>query len=286
MGNPIMLLSVLMYPNIDPIAISLGPLAIRWYGLSYLVGIFFGIWYMRYLLDKPLLWTEEQNHKNLVYKIDDCQEKFSFWVVISMIVGGRIAYVLFYNWKIFWEFPLHIFFLWEGGMSFHGGLIGAFLSLFVLSRIFKFSFWVFLDLIAASAPVGIFLGRIANFINGELWGKVSWVPWAMVFPNGGDLPRHPSQLYEAFSEGLVIFLIMQWMVYHGALKKPGLTAGVFSICYAIARIGMEFFREPDYQLGYLLDGWVTMGMVLSILTLIIGIWIVFQAVRTKSRECL
>lgn len=277
-----MLWSILTYPNLNPVALSLGPIAIRWYGLAYLVGMLFGIWYIQYLLGKPALWTEKQNNENLVYKEGDCQESCFFWLAISVIVGGRIMYVLFYNWQVFWNSPLHIFFLWEGGMSFHGGLIGAFVSLFLLSRIYCFSFLLFLDLVAASVPVGIFLGRIANFINGELWGRVSWVPWAMVFPDGGSLPRHPSQLYEAITEGLMIFLIMQLMVYRGSFKSPGLTAGAFAICYSVVRFFMEFFREPDYQLGYLLGGWMTMGMILSILPFLVGVGMVFQSMNSKS----
>ncbi|WP_244464359.1 prolipoprotein diacylglyceryl transferase [Candidatus Liberibacter africanus] len=276
-----MLWSALTYPNINPIAMSIGPFSIRWYGLAYLIGMLFSIWYIRYLLDKPSLWTEKQNSENLVYKSGDCQESCFFWLAISMIVGGRIIYVVFYNWQLFWNSPSHIFYIWEGGMSFHGGLIGIFTSLFVLSRIYRFSFLGFLDLIASSAPVGIFLGRIANFINGELWGRVSDVPWAMIFPHGGDLPRHPSQLYEAIAEGLVIFLIMQLMVYRGSFKKPGMTAGAFAICYAVMRFFMEFFREPDYQIGYLFGGWMTMGMVLSILPLIGGAVFLFQSLRAK-----
>ncbi|MEG8098761.1 prolipoprotein diacylglyceryl transferase [Candidatus Liberibacter brunswickensis] len=274
-----MLWSVLTYPNINPIAISIGFFSIRWYGLAYLIGMLFGIWYIPYLLNKTSLWTEDQNKQNIIHKEGDCRESCFFWLAISIILGGRIMYVIFYNWKIFWNFPLHIFFLWEGGMSFHGGLIGAIVSMFLLSRIYCFSFFSFLDIVATSAPVGIFLGRIANFINGELWGRFSNVPWAMIFPNGGNFPRHPSQLYEAISEGLLIFLIMNLMVYRGSLKKPGMTSGAFAICYAVIRFVMEFFREPDYQLGYLLGDWMTMGMILSVFLFIGGIVLFIKSLR-------
>ncbi|MBL0848845.1 MAG: prolipoprotein diacylglyceryl transferase [Candidatus Liberibacter ctenarytainae] len=279
-----MLTSILTYPQINPIAISVGSLSIRWYGLSYLLGILFSIWYIRRLFNTQSLWTEEQNLENIIYRKGDCQENCIFWVAMGVIIGGRLAYVLFYNLEIFLEYPMHILYVWEGGMSFHGGLIGAFVSLFLFSRFHKTSFWTFSDLIAASVPLGIFFGRIANFVNGELWGKVSWVPWAMIFPHGGNLPRHPSQLYEAILEGLVLFCIGQIMVFRGSLKRSGLVTSVFVCGYAFARIFVEFFREPDSQLGYLLNGWMTMGILLSIPMVIIGFWGIFRSMSLERKD--
>ncbi|MBY7648968.1 MAG: prolipoprotein diacylglyceryl transferase [Candidatus Liberibacter europaeus] len=273
-----MLWSILAYPQINPIAISFGVISVRWYGLAYAAGALFSVWCMQSLLRRNNLWTEQQNKYNRIHINDDTQGSCVFWIIIGLILGGRIFYFILYNLDLLLYFPLHILYVWEGGMSFHGAFFGVFLSLFLLSRIYKFSFWVFSDLLATSAPFGIFLGRIANFINGELFGKVSWMPWSMVFPSGGDLPRHPSQLYEAFLEGIVLFLIMQVIVYRGALKKPGFATGVFICGYAISRIVVEFFREPDVQLGYIMGEWMTMGMLLSFPMLIIGIWCIVRAI--------
>ncbi|AHA27420.1 prolipoprotein diacylglyceryl transferase [Candidatus Liberibacter americanus] len=281
-----MLCFIWTYPSIDPVAISIPflSISIRWYGLSYLFGILFSIWHIRNLLNRDTLWTARQNKENLVHINNDIQANCMLWMICGMIAGGRIVYMLFYNLGLLLDYPLRIFYIWEGGMSFHGGLIGVFVSILLFSRVNKISFWLFSDLIAVSAPFGLFLGRIANFINGELWGRVSWVPWAMVFPSGGSLPRHPSQLYEAFFEGIVLFFIMQLIVYCGALKRQSLATGVFISGYAIARIFMEFFREPDYQLGYILGGWLTMGMLLSLPMLIIGCIIIINAIRLERKD--
>ncbi|WP_342641250.1 prolipoprotein diacylglyceryl transferase [Rhodoligotrophos ferricapiens] len=269
------------FPAIDPMAIEIGPFAIRWYALAYIVGLLFGWWFVRRLVSSPPLWNGAAPLKPL--DIDD----MFLWAALGVILGGRAGYVLFYNLPAFAEDPLEIFKLWHGGMSFHGGFLGVIIAVLVFGWRRKVSGFTMLDLAAAGVPVGLFLGRIANFINGELYGRVTDMPWGVIFPdpNAGPLPRHPSQLYEGFLEGLVIFAVLVWLIYRWrALSRPGLCAGVFTAGYGIARIIVEFFRMPDPQIGYLFGGWLTMGMVLSLPMVAVGLWLIIRAIRHPQAQ--
>ena len=257
-------LLLLPYPAINPILVHIGPLAIRWYALAYIVGILVGWVYARSIISSKRLWGGPAPFT--VIDFDD----FIIWITLGIILGGRIGYILFYNLPLFAAHPLQIFELWNGGMSFHGGVLGctAAIILFALKR--GIPMLSLADVTTAVAPIGLFLGRIANFINGELWGRPTDVPWAMIFPSGGPIPRHPSQLYEAALEGIVLFIVLNVLVRWGALKRPGVVTGSFAVGYGIARITCEFFREPDPQLGFLWGG-LTMGMLLCIPLMLAGI---------------
>jgi phosphatidylglycerol:prolipoprotein diacylglycerol transferase len=265
------------FPAFDPVLVSFGPIAIRWYALAYIVGILLGWLYARTLIKTESLWAGPA--PLTVEDFDD----FVLWVTLGIILGGRIGYVLFYNLPYFIENPLEVFQLWKGGMSFHGGFIGCLIVIFLFARFRNISFLSLGDLTCAAATIGLFLGRIANFINGELWGRPTDVPWAMVFPSGGPEPRHPSQIYEATLEGLVLFIVLALMIRAGALKRPGLITGSFALGYGIARSICEFFREPDAQLGFLWGG-LTMGMLLSLPLMLIGIGFIVWAMRTKRAQ--
>ena len=267
------------FPVFDPIAISIGPIAIRWYALAYICGIVLGWIYARSLVKKERLWGGPA--PITLVQLDD----FILWVTIGIIVGGRTGYVLFYNPAFFFQHPAEILQLWNGGMSFHGGFLGCVTAVMLFARKNGISILSLGDITTAVAPIGILLGRIANFINSELWGRPadSSVPWAMVFPNGGPLPRHPSQLYEAGLEGILLFAILAVMIRMGALKRPGLILGSFIAIYGLARITGEFFREPDPQLGFLWGG-LTMGMLLSVPMIIAGAILIVMARRRKTRE--
>ena len=268
------LLAILPYPQIDPIAFSLGPLAIHWYGLAYVVGILLGWAYARRLVNQGRLWRADTAPMT-VANLDD----FIVWVALGIVLGGRIGYILFYDLQAVIENPIRAIEIWNGGMSFHGGFIGTTVAMTVFARRSKIPVWSLFDIVSAVVPIGLFFGRIANFINGELWGRISGVPWAMIFPTGGPFTRHPSQLYEAGLEGIFLFLVLTAMTYWvKALKIPGTVTGVFVIGYALSRIFVEFFREPDAQLGYLLGtNWLTMGMVLSSPMILLGVWAIFRA---------
>ncbi|WP_022723831.1 prolipoprotein diacylglyceryl transferase [Rhodopseudomonas sp. B29] len=266
------------FPVFDPVAVSFGPFAIRWYALAYIVGIV-GAWmYARLLLRRDRLWGGPAPITTL--ELDD----FILWVTLGIILGGRTGYVLFYNLDFFIQHPAEIFQLWKGGMSFHGGFLGCVLAVTLFGRVRKVSILSLGDITCAVGPIGLFLGRLANFVNGELWGRPAdaSVPWAMVFPNAGPLPRHPSQLYEAGLEGIVLFTILALMIRAGALKRPGLIIGAFLTFYGLARITGEFFREPDVQLGFLWGG-MTMGMLLSIPMVIIGVVVMIVTSRRPPR---
>jgi phosphatidylglycerol:prolipoprotein diacylglycerol transferase len=267
--------SALPFPNIDPVLISIGPLAIRWYALAYIVGILLGWLYARTLIRNDALWRGRA--PLTVANFDD----FIIWVTFGIILGGRLGYVLFYNPAHFAANPLEIVQVWGGGMSFHGGFAGCVIAVLLFARSAKIPVLSLGDLTCAVAPIGLFLGRIANFINGELWGRPTDVAWAFVFPGAGPLPRHPSQLYEAALEGLVLFIVLAIAVRMGALKRPGLTIGLFAIVYALGRSFCEFFREPDPQLGFLWGG-LTMGMLLSIPLFLAGIAFVWHAMRRPA----
>jgi phosphatidylglycerol:prolipoprotein diacylglycerol transferase len=267
-------LLTIAFPVFDPIAFAIGPFAIRWYALAYIGGIVLGWLYARALIKNEKLWGGPAPITLL--QMDD----FILWVTVGIILGGRTGYVLFYNLPFFVEHPAEIFELWKGGMSFHGGFLGCVAAVMLFARKNGISILSLGDITTAVGPIGLFLGRIANFINSELWGRPadSSVPWAMVFPNGGPLPRHPSQLYEAGLEGILLFTILAVMIRFGALKRPGLILGSFIAIYAFARIIGEFFREPDPQLGFLWGG-LTMGMLLSVPMIIAGAILIVAAWR-------
>jgi phosphatidylglycerol:prolipoprotein diacylglycerol transferase len=267
------------FPVFDPVAVSIGPIVIRWYALAYIGGILSGWIYARSLLKNEKLWGGPAPATPV--QIDD----FILWVTIGIIVGGRTGYVLFYNPAFFIQHPAEIFQLWNGGMSFHGGFLGCVAVVMLFAHRNNISILSLGDITTAVAPIGLLLGRLANFINSELWGRPAdaSVPWAMVFPNGGPLPRHPSQLYEAALEGVLLFAVLAVMVRMGALKRPGLILGSFITVYALARITGEFFREPDPQLGFLWGG-LTMGMLLSVPMIIAGAILIMMAWRRKAPE--
>jgi phosphatidylglycerol---prolipoprotein diacylglyceryl transferase len=257
-------LPVIPYPSINPVLISVGPFAVRWYALAYIVGIIAGWFYARAIIASERLWGGPAPFT--VLDFDD----FVIWITLGIVLGGRIGYVLFYNLPHFIENPIEILQVWNGGMSFHGGVTGCIVAIVAFALRRHIPVLSLADVTAAVAPIGLFLGRLANFINGELWGRPTDVPWAMVFPNGGPIPRHPSQLYEAALEGVVLFLVLAALVRFGGLKRPGVVAGVFAIGYGVARITCELFREPDVQLGFLWGG-LTMGMLLCIPLMLAGI---------------
>jgi len=267
-------LPVLPFPAIDPVLISIGPFAVRWYALAYIVGIIAGWFYARTLIASKRLWGGTA--PLTVVDFDD----FIVWVTLGIILGGRIGYVLFYNFAHFATHPLEIFELWNGGMSFHGGFIGCGVAIVLFALRRGLPMLSLSDVVTAVAPIGLFLGRLANFINGELWGRPSDVWWAMAFPNGGPIPRHPSQLYEAALEGLVLFALLAALVWLGGLKRPGHVTGAFAVGYGVARIICEMFREPDAQLGFLWGG-LTMGMLLCIPLILVGIALLGLALRRE-----
>jgi phosphatidylglycerol---prolipoprotein diacylglyceryl transferase len=266
--------SVLPFPAINPVLISIGPLAIRWYALAYIVGIIAGWFYARAIISSQRLWDGPAPFT--VTEFDD----FIIWITLGIILGGRIGYVLFYNLPHFVAHPLEAFELWNGGMSFHGGFLGCVVATVAFALHRGLPMLSLGDVTTAVAPIGVFLGRVANFINGELWGRPTDVPWAMIFPNGGPVPRHPSQLYEAALEGLVLLIVLGAMVRLGALKRPGLVTAAFAIGYSVARIICEFFREPDSQLGYLWGG-LTMGMLLCIPLIVAGAGVLVFALTRR-----
>jgi len=270
-----MSLFVLPFPAIDPVLIQVGPLAIRWYALAYIFGILLGWLYARALIRNEKLWGGPA--PMTVVDFDD----FVLWVTLGIILGGRFGYVLFYNPAHFAANPLEIFQLWHGGMSFHGGFAGCVAAVMLFAWQRGIPILSLGDLTCAVAPIGLTLGRIANFINGELWGRAADVPWAMVFPGAGPMPRHPSQLYEATLEGAVLLAVLALLIRAGALRRPGLILGAFSLGYGIARSFCEFFREPDAQLGFLWGG-MTMGMLLSVPLMIAGIVLIWSAKRRPA----
>jgi phosphatidylglycerol:prolipoprotein diacylglycerol transferase len=272
----LVVLPVLPFPVINPILISIGPLAVRWYALAYIVGIIAGWFYARAIIASERLWGGPA--PLTVIDFDD----FVIWITLGIILGGRTGYVLFYNLPHFIEHPLQIFQLWNGGMSFHGGVAGCIVAIVAFALKRGIPMLSLGDVIAAVRPIGLLLGRVANFINGELWGRPSDVPWAMIFPNGGPMPRHPSQLYEATLEGVVLFVVLGLMVRFGALKRPGVVAGSFALGYGVARVICEMFREPDVQLGFFWGG-LTMGMLLCIPLMLGGIAILTYALSREPK---
>lgn len=259
----------LPFPDIDPIALSLGPLQIRWYALAYLVGFLMG-WRYILMLAKKMPGRPDKND------IDD----FVPWAVAGVILGGRIGYVLFYNLPFYAGDPWEALKIWQGGMSFHGGAAGVILALFIYPMRRGFSVLRLSDLVCAAVPIGLFFGRIANFINGELYGRAAPnVPWAVVFPGGGEIPRHPSQLYEAVLEGAVLFIILLALYRMKSVReRPGLVSAAFLIGYGVFRGFVEFFREPDAQIGFVI-GQISMGQILCLPMIVFGAGIIIYALR-------
>ncbi len=256
---------VLPYPAIDPILLEIGPFAIRWYALAYIAGIMLGWWYARRLAANERLWRTTP--RPALIDIDD----FVVWATIGIVLGGRLGYVLFYKPAYYASHPLEIFQIWSGGMAFHGGFVGIILAMILFARRRGLSIWSLFDIVAASVPFGLFFGRIANFINAELYGRPSDVAWAMIFPTDhAQVPRHPSQLYEAVLEGLVLFLLLRLLTHRGGvLSRPGVVASTFAVLYGLSRIVAEFFRMPDAHLGFFAGG-LTMGMLLSLPMILAG----------------
>lgn len=258
------------FPQFDPVAFSLGPLVVRWYALAYLAGIVGG-WRWCMAMAK---------HDNSAPR-PEAYDEFMGWAVVGIILGGRLGYVLFYDFHQYLDAPLEALKIWHGGMSFHGGLIGVIAAAILFTKRQKIPFFAFADLLACVTPIGLGLGRLANFVNGELFGRVTEAPWGMVFPRGGDLPRHPSQIYEAALEGLTLFLIMFLLSRRPRLRAwKGFLSGTFLILYSIFRFGVEFFREPDPQLGFLFAN-ATMGQLLCVPMFLAGVLIL---VKTKPEK--
>lgn len=256
---------MLQHPGFDPVAVSIGPVQVHWYGLMYLVGFAGGWWLGRHRARRPGSGWRPVEVGDLL-----------FYVAVGVILGGRLGYVLFYNLSYYWSHPLEILFIWSGGMSFHGGLLGVIAAMALYGRATRRGFWQVADFVAPLVPLGLGAGRLGNFINQELWGRVTDLPWGVVFDTGGPLPRHPSQLYEAFLEGVVLFGLLWW--YSTRPRPAGRVSGLFLLGYGLSRFAVEFVREPDPQLGYLAFGWVTMGQVLSLPMLLFGAWLLWRRV--------
>jgi phosphatidylglycerol---prolipoprotein diacylglyceryl transferase len=268
-------LLLIPYPQFDPVLVHIGPLAIRWYALAYISGILLGWFYARVIIRSDRFWGGKA--PLTVNDYDD----FILWATVGIIFGGRTGYVLFYNLPYFVENPIEVMQLWHGGMSFHGGFLGVVLAVILFARSRGIPGLSLGDVTCAVVPIGLLLGRIANFINDELWGRPAdpdSIPWAMIFPSGGPLTRHPSQLYEATLEGLVLLGVLALLMRAGALKRPGMMLGCFAMFYAIARATCEFFREPDAQLGFLW-GDATMGQLLSVPLFIAGVGFIIYAMK-------
>ena len=266
---------VLPFPVIDPILFQWGPLAIRWYALGYIAGLLAGWVLIRRLVQNEALWRGASRPS--AESIDD----LLVYCALGVIIGGRLGNVLFYDPSYYFAHPLEIFEVWRGGMAFHGGLIGAALGAALFAWRNGVPTLTVFDLASVSAPIGIFLGRLANFIKPELWGRPTDVPWAVIFPGSDGLPRHPSQIYEALLEGLVVFVVLAFAARQGALRRPGLIAGGFGVLYGAARIVCEFFRDPDPRLEDL-GGGLTMGMVLSAPLILIGLALIVWALRKPA----
>lgn len=267
------------FPNIDPTAISIGFFSIKWYGLSYLVSLLLGIFYIKKLVRTDRLWANK--YGLTVDSVDD----LAFYTFIGVFFGGRLGYILFYNLDKYIANPIEVFSVWDGGMSIHGGILFSALIILGFARLKKIYYRVLFDVLTAALPIGLFLGRITNFINGELYGHVTNVAWAVRFPDGGqNPPRHPSQLYESALEGLFTFIILAVLIWKfNALKRHGLIAGVFGILYGSSRILVEFFRVPDAQIGYYL-GFVTQGMILSMPMIILGVFFILTSKNAKYKQ--
>ena len=259
--------------DINPIAFSVGPINVYWYGLAYMAGMVLGLFYALKIVDA------KKENCNLLITKKNIDEIF-IWIVFGIIFGARFGYVIFYNFDFYLNNPLLILSLWEGGMSFHGGALGVIIAIISYSKYHKIPILETGDIVCAVVPIGLFFGRITNFINGELWGKETNLSWGVIFPNAGSNPRHPSQLYEAGLEGLALFIILFALVLSNGLKKRGLISGTFLFFYSFSRILVENFREPDLHIGYIFLN-ITMGMILSLPFLIAGLILIFQSLKNE-----
>ena len=261
-----------MIVQIDPILVNIGPFPVRWYGLMYIIGLGLALLFAWWRIKKQPWrgWNSTE--------LGD----LTFYAAVGVILGGRIGYLLFYGWARILEEPSFIFRVWEGGMSFHGGLLGVLVAMWIYAKLHKRSFVAIMDFIVPFVPLGLATGRLGNFINGELWGKPTDVAWGMIFPSGGMVARHPTQLYEFALEGVVMFVVL--MVYSHKLRPRYAVSGLFLILYGAFRVLVEFFRIPDTQIGYLAFDWLTMGQILSIPMLLLGLWLMVYAYRTKPEQ--
>lgn len=264
----------LSFPQIDPVAFALGPLEVRWYALAYLAGFLIGAFYCARLAGRG------DNQRPTKTDIDD----FLTWAVLGVVLGGRLGYVTFYQPQYYLQNPLEILMVWHGGMSFHGGVLGVAVAMLLFARKRVIPVFALSDMVCAAAPIGLFFGRLANFVNGELYGRASNAPWAMIFPHSDGVPRHPSQLYEAFFEGAVLFLILYALIrFKGALHYHGAISGVFLVGYGVFRGGIEFFREPDLHIG-LLGGLISMGQILCIPMIVAGIILIVFSMKRHAHD--
>lgn len=262
---------MLTYPNIDPVAFKLGFITVHWYGIMYLIGFISAWWLGTLRAARPNSGWSKNQVGDLI-----------FYCALGVLIGGRLGYVLFYNFNFYLHAPLNIFKIWDGGMSFHGGLIGVLVSIWLFGKKNHKKFFEVGDFVVPLVPLGLAAGRLGNFINGELWGRVSDVPWAMVYPPLGPEPRHPSMLYEFFLEGVLLFIII-W-VYSSKPRPTMATGGLFLICYGVFRFFIEFFRQPDSQIGFIAFGWLTMGQLLSIPMILFGLSLMICAYRCLGGE--
>ncbi len=289
-------ISALTFPHIDPVLVQIGPFAIRWYALAYIAGLVIGWRYIVALVRRRELWDANgpPTPHDPATDADDIDGLLT-WVTLGVILGGRLGYVLFYKPVFYLYNPGAILQVWEGGMSFHGGMLGVIIAIYLFARQRGLPLLSLSDCIGAAVPIGLFLGRLANFINGELYGRATDVAWAMKFPHwngsewaftGDEVTRHPSQLYEAFLEGVVLFVLIRFMTHHtSALSRPGTVAGVFLTGYGLSRILVEFFRQPDAHLGYLIPighVGITQGMILSLPMIALGLSLVVRARRQAA----
>lgn len=265
---------MLSFPHINPVIISIGPLSLRWYGFMYFAGFISGWFLGNYRAKRPQKY-------HAPFKPDQFSDVL-VWSLLGVIAGARLGYVIFYKPLYYLEHPAEIFALWHGGMSFHGGLLGVVLCVWLAGRKYKSGFLSTMDFIAPLVPPGLFFGRIGNFINAELWGRVTSAPWGMVFPTpeAGPLPRHPSQLYEAALEGVLLFIIVWW--YSSKPRPRGAVSGLFALGYGSFRFIVEFARQPDSHLGFLAGGFLTMGMLLCLPLILIGIWLLYRAYKKNQ----
>ncbi len=251
---------MIVHPNFDPVAVSIGPLSIHWYGLMYLCGFAMGLWLGKYRAKQPeSIWDPEE-------VID-----FLFYIAVGVMVGGRLGYVVFYNPAFYVQNLLDIFAVWDGGMSFHGGLLGVLAALGIYAKKTRRSYFSVSDFLVPLLPPGLFFGRIGNFINQELWGRTTELPWGVLFYTAPDGPRHPSQIYEALLEGIVLFCVLWW--FSNRKTFPGQISGLFLLLYGLFRIFVEFFREPDGHIGALAFDWLTMGQLLSLPMILLGLYL-------------
>jgi phosphatidylglycerol:prolipoprotein diacylglycerol transferase len=260
------------YPDISPEIIRIGPVAIRWYGIMYLIGIALSYLLVKYQIKKRRQKTKvkKQTADSRLFSLDIAS--LYQYLILGLLIGARLGYVIFYNLSYYLANPLEIFAIWLGGMSFHGGLIGSVIAGILFCRKMKINAWQVADLVIVTAPLGVAFGRIGNFINAELYGRVTNVPWAMIFPDGGPLPRHPSQLYQFFLEGIALFIIL-WILKDKGFR-PGIISALFVILYGVFRFFVEFFREPDPHLGFIVS-FLTMGQILSGVMILLGLGIVY-----------